>query len=93
LARREGGEDLYFCENNIGIDFRDRISGLREGDPVFHGVRKCRDGKEFEASAIELYSREEIERMAKGLPAQEPEPKPAPLQVSIGNPFFLRVPI
>jgi hypothetical protein len=23
-----------------------------------------------------LYSREEIERMAKGLPAQEPEPKP-----------------
>jgi hypothetical protein len=25
-----------------------------------------------------LYSREEIERLAKGLPAQEPEPEPVP---------------
>jgi cold shock CspA family protein len=76
FLRRSGGEDLYFCENNIAIDFRDRISSLREGDPVFHGVRKCKDGKKFEASVIELYSREEIERVAKGLPAQEPQPKP-----------------
>jgi hypothetical protein len=48
------------------------------GDPVFHGVRKCKDGKKFEASVIELYSREEIERVAKGLPVQEPEPQLAP---------------
>ena len=77
FLHRESGEDLYFCENNIAIDFRDRASSLREGDPVFHGVRKCGDGKKFEASVIELYSREEITRLAKGLPAQEPESKPA----------------
>jgi len=76
FLRRSGGEDLYFCANSIAIDFRDRLGDLREGDPVFHGVRKCKDGKKFEASVIELYSREEIERLAKGLPAQ-PEPQPA----------------
>jgi cold shock CspA family protein len=75
FLRREGGEDLYFCDLNIAVDFRDRISSLREGDPVFHGVRKCKDGKRFEASVIELYSREEIARLDKGLPVREPEPK------------------
>jgi hypothetical protein len=77
FLRRESGEDLYFGWKNIDPAFRNRRNVLRQGDPVFHGIRTHNNGK-FEASNIQLYSRGEIERMAQGLQPYELESEPAP---------------
>ncbi len=77
FLRRESGEDLYFGWKNIDPAFKNRRNVLRQGDPVFHGIRTHNNGK-FEASNIQLYSRDEIDRMSKGLQPYELESEPAP---------------
>jgi hypothetical protein len=71
FLRRETGEDLYFGWKNIDPAFKNRRNVLRAGDPVFHGIRMHNNGK-FEASNIALYSRVEIDRMARGLQPHDP---------------------
>jgi hypothetical protein len=79
FLRRESGEDLYFGWKNIDPAFRNRRNILRQGDPVWHGIRIHTNGK-FEASHIGIYSRDEIDRMAQGLQPYELDSDPEPIE-------------
>jgi len=86
FLRRETGEDLYFGWKNIDPAFKNRRNVLRVGDPVWHGVRTHSNGK-FEASNIEIFSRDEINRMAQELQSYELGLDPTPAAVEPHTPL------
>jgi cold shock CspA family protein len=67
---RECGSVLFFHATSVVQS--DRLADLQIGDCVFHGISQREDGR-WRASDIELYSREEQQRLQEGLPAYEVE--------------------
>jgi hypothetical protein len=67
---RECGS-ILFCHATSVVQ-SERLADLQIGDYVFHGISQREDGR-WRAGDIELYSREEQQRLQEGLPAYEVE--------------------
>jgi hypothetical protein len=71
---RECGSVLFFHRSAL---IQGRPSDVKVGDFLYHGVRQREDGR-FGATAIQLYSHVEQDRLQRGLPAYEVEPEEEP---------------
>jgi hypothetical protein len=68
---RECGSILFFHKTSV---IQGRAAGIQIGDFIFHGVSQRDDGR-WRASAIQLYSTDEQQRLQQGLPAYEAVPE------------------